>query len=254
VNHAPEAIHELTGAYVLHALDADERALFEAHLDACEHCAHEVAQLRSVTTRMSEASGEDPPAGLRERLLLAAAETPQQQASNGRGGPPPGRGATWSGRLIGVAAALLVVAVAGLGYLVVDLSERLERTEVVARQAEQTNQQLMELLAEPDAELVTAAGEGEIRGRAVVAPDRGEAVLVTSGLEPTPADRTYQVWLIDEDAAATPAGLLEVDADGRSLCELSGDLTETAAIGVTIEPAGGSPQPTTELLLAVEIQ
>jgi anti-sigma-K factor RskA len=255
VNPTPEPIHALTGAYILHALDADDQALFEAHLDVCDGCAREVEQLRRVTTRMSEASAQVPPDGLRERLLEAAAATPQEPTTTRPATSTPRRraGAGWPGRLAAAAAVLLTFAVAGLGYLVADLSERLERSEVIAGQAARSSQQLVQLLTAPDAELVTGAGEGDATGRALVSRDLGEAALVTTGLDPAPPGQTYQVWLIDDQVGATSAGLLEVDADGSGTEGLSGELAGTVAIGVTIEPAGGSPQPTSEPLLAIEL-
>ncbi|WP_239406275.1 zf-HC2 domain-containing protein, partial [Frankia sp. Cj3] len=39
-------IHALTGAYVLDAVDGDERAMVDEHLASCDVCAREVTELR----------------------------------------------------------------------------------------------------------------------------------------------------------------------------------------------------------------
>jgi anti-sigma-K factor RskA len=253
----PTDLHALTGAYVLDALDDDERALFETHLEACDACAREVAELREPAARLSATTNVPPPPGLRERVLAEAARTPQERGSHpdelaARRALPRTAATPWGYRLTAAAAAVLLVAVAGLAYLVVDLNDRLAETEATAERARDTAETVSAVLAAPDATLVTSEAPGGAAARVVVSPSRGEAVLVAEGLAPAPGERTYQLWLIDEDGA-TSAGLFDTDADGRATEVLAGDLAGAAAIGVTLEPAGGSRQPTTEPVLAIEL-
>jgi anti-sigma factor RsiW len=253
----PTDLHALTGAYVLDALDDDERALFDRHLESCDACAREVAELREPAARLSATTNVPPPPGLRERVLAEAARTPQERATHadelaGRRARPRPAATPWAYRLTAAAAAVLLVAVAGLAYLVVDLNDRLAETEATAEQARATAETVSEVLAAPDATLVTSETPDGAAARVVVSPSRGEAVLVAEGLEPAPAERVYQLWLIDEDGA-TSAGLFDTDVDGRATEVLAGDLAGAAAIGITLEPAGGSPQPTTEPVLAIEL-
>jgi anti-sigma-K factor RskA len=247
VTSEPTELHVLTGAYVLDALDDDEREVFEAHLDTCEPCAREVQELRATAAQLSAANHEIPPARLRERILLEAARTPQESPDPGvHPARPEDRGPLprWAYRLAAAAVAVLVVAVAGLGYVVIDLNDRLDETQAAS-------DRIAEVLAAPDASIVTSEADG-VSGRVVVSADRGEAVIVTSGLQPAPSEHVYQLWLIDDDGA-TSAGLFDTDADGRAVEVLAGDLAEVAAIGVTLEPAGGSPQPTADPVLAIEL-
>jgi anti-sigma-K factor RskA len=253
----PTDLHALTGAYVLDALDDDERALFDHHLETCDACAREVAELREPAARLSATSNVPPPPGLRERVLAEAARTPQERSTHADElaalrAPPRTAAPPWAYRLTATAAAVLLVAVAGLTYLVVDLHDRLAETEATAEQARDTAETVSEVLAAPDASLVTSETADGASARVVASPSRGEAVLVAEGLEPAPAERIYQLWLIDEDGA-TSAGLFDTEADGRATALLAGDLAGAAAIGITLEPAGGSPQPTTEPVLAIEL-
>ncbi len=57
-------IHSLSDAYVVGAVSPDETQQFEAHLSACAVCTREVAELRILTARLSEAVATAPPAGV----------------------------------------------------------------------------------------------------------------------------------------------------------------------------------------------
>ncbi len=71
----------------------------------------------------------------------------------------------------------------------------------------------------------------------------GKAVLVGTNLPPLAAGRTYQLWLQSKDSAFTSAGI--VPGAGDQVVVLGGDAAAAAGAGMTIEPAGGSKQPTT---------
>ncbi len=70
-------LHALTGAYVLDALDADERAAFEAHLPGCPDCRAEVASLAEATTRMALTDALPPPPAMLDAVRAQIARTPQ---------------------------------------------------------------------------------------------------------------------------------------------------------------------------------
>lgn len=76
------------------------------------------------------------------------------------------------------------------------------------------------------------------------------AVLHAFRLPPAPAGQVYQLWLI-RDGVPVPSQLFNPGADGSVvLAGVSlppGDGVSAAA--VTLEPAGGSPQPTSAILL-----
>jgi anti-sigma-K factor RskA len=80
----------------------------------------------------------------------------------------------------------------------------------------------------------------------------GHWMMVTRDLKPVPRGRTYQLWLVTANAAKISAGTFNTDATGRAFVHASYALAETdlAAIAITEEPDGGSPQPTGEILVA----
>lgn len=249
-------LHTLTGAYVLDALADEERRSFEAHLGDCDACTDEVAELRSAAARLSETAAQPPPSGLRERILAEAGRTPQEGAT-GAGSPNvvearSGTDARWALRLTAAAAAVMAIAVAGLSYTVADLTGRLDELETITAQEQQTRAQLTDLLAAPDVDVVTAETPDGATGRVVASATRGEAVFVAAGLASAPAEHTYQLWLID-DAGAASAGVFDPDAEGRATQVMAGDIADAVAIGVTVEPAGGSTQPTSDPVMAFDI-
>jgi anti-sigma factor RsiW len=68
-------LHELTSAYALDALDADDREAFETHLRECERCRAELGELAETVGALAYASeGPAPPESLRDRILVAARE------------------------------------------------------------------------------------------------------------------------------------------------------------------------------------
>jgi len=76
--------------------------------------------------------------------------------------------------------------------------------------------------------------------------------LITHDLQPVPAGRTYQLWLVTARAEKISAGTFNTDAQGRAVVQATYALAEAdlAAIAITEEPEGGSPQPTGTILVA----
>ena len=78
----------------------------------------------------------------------------------------------------------------------------------------------------------------------VYSQDEEAFVLVGDSVEPLPADSTYQVWLVNT-GDPTSLGTFEPDADGSMGMRADGVDPTGSTIAITVEPAGGSPQPTT---------
>ncbi len=76
--------------------------------------------------------------------------------------------------------------------------------------------------------------------------------LITHDLQPVQAGRTYQLWLVTAKAEKISAGTFNTDAQGRAVVQATYALAEAdlAAIAITEEPEGGSPQPTGTILVA----
>jgi anti-sigma factor RsiW len=225
-------IHELTAGYALDALDPDERDAYEAHLAGCEHCQQELESFWTTTEALAvAATGPEPNAALRERILTAVrAEPPQNvvplEPRRRRAAP-----------VLGAAAAVAAVVALAVGLWAAGLSSELDDT----RAALEREQAAAAVLADPDARSVALA-EGE--GRLVVGP-AGEAVLVVDGLGPAPEGKTYELWIAAHGDDPVPAGLFP-GSQGREVALVEGTVDAGEVVLVTVEREGGVDAPTTE--------
>ncbi|MCC6457822.1 MAG: anti-sigma factor [Caldilineaceae bacterium] len=82
----------------------------------------------------------------------------------------------------------------------------------------------------------------------------GQGTLILSNLEPLSSDQTYQLWLIPSDGAPIPAGLLgQAGGPVASITlALPATLDEIAAVGISVEPPGGSAAPSGPIVLLGE--
>lgn len=234
-------VHTLTGAYALDALPEDERREFRQHLAECAACRREVAELRATAARLGSAVAERPPARLRQQVLDAVDQT-RQERPEADVVQMPAR-APWYQRALAPAAAVLAIMVIGLSVVLGNVNARLDDLE-------STNTAVTELLT-ADQLTVREIDTAEGNARVVAAPSRGEAAFLASGMEPVPEDRTYQLWLLD-DGEATGAGLFRPGEDGQVVALLTG-AQAADAVAVTVEPASGSPQPTSDPVMVIEL-
>ena len=82
---------------------------------------------------------------------------------------------------------------------------------------------------------------------AVLTSDR--ALFSATGLPDAGDDSAYQLWVVTSDGQAASAGVLADDAG--SVRQLADDFSAGDALAITVEPAGGSTQPTTTPLVVL---
>ena len=229
-------IHALSGAYAVDAVHDLERAEFERHLATCDSCQAEVESLRDTAAQLAEISATPPPADLRAQIL--------DRAQSVRPLPPP-VAATRNRRLRIPALAAAAAVVVGLGAGVVTEWRPWEPDKTVqvsladrVRQAPDAQSWRQKL---PSGGSVTVT-----RSKSV-----GVAVWQSSGLDPAPAGRVYELWLQAPDESLKPAGLFSA---GDSEVIMRGDAAEAIGAGVTEEPSGGSPAPTTEPIAFIDFR
>ncbi|MDT7581032.1 MAG: hypothetical protein QOK35_2296 [Pseudonocardiales bacterium] len=241
-------IHALGGAYALDAVDDLERVAFDRHLAECETCLLEVAEYRETVTRLAEGSWSVPPPRLREQVLARAAATPQlPPVGHRRGGASPV--ARWR-RLTAAAAA---VAVLGTGAAITTYAvqeQRIGAERVTVAAAQEQAARIRSVLAAPDAAL--RAGELTGGGRVtVVVSDTEDAGVVVLADAPAPGpDRAYQLWVLD---GITPISVGLLPAGQSQATELIEGVRGRGAFAVSLEPAGGSPAPSTTPLVGIPL-
>jgi hypothetical protein len=201
-DHWPDRdIEDLLGVYAVDGLDADERAVVDAHLARCPRCAAEVAWHRNVAALLT--AGGPPPPGVWKRIAAALEEPP----------PPlrlvPITAPRARSRREQILASMVAVAAAAVGVVGLGLhgqDRRLDRMET-AMAADGLRRSAVAALRDPAARTFTlgSAERPPVAQAALLADGRG--YLVADQLPPLPADRTYQLWVL-VDHQRISAGLL----------------------------------------------
>ncbi|MFJ8934993.1 anti-sigma factor domain-containing protein [Streptomyces sp. NPDC102365] len=262
--------HTLTGAYALHALSDEEREAFERHLGECEACVRETAELSATAARLGLAASLSARPALREHVLRQI-RTVRQEGSAGPALPrrirtrrirthltrtrrtgtlrtrttPRGRPVSrWA------LAACLAVATA-LGVTAVWQHERAQDASEQARRAERGANDLAAVLTAPDARSRTTKLAGGASGTVVVSDSRDRAVFLTSGMAEPPRGKVYQLWF-DDDGTMRSAGLMDPARTSQAIL-MRGVVGGASGMGVTVEPKGGSEEPTSTPLALLNL-
>jgi anti-sigma factor RsiW len=233
-------LHTMTGAYALDALDELERRQFEAHLATCEACPEEVRGLIATGARLGVAAAVSVPASLHDAVMAQVATTRQlppvldPSVEVGRVLPMLRRARTTSRALLAVAAALVVIAGA-LGGVAVQQQHRAVRVE-------QASAAISTVLAAPDAKQSQVDG-----ARVWISPALDRAVFVGQKMPVVDASHALQLWVLG-DGTPRSVGLVH---DGTPV--VADGVRPGLTLGVTIEPAGGSTQPTTSPVMTLPL-
>jgi len=238
-------LNVLAGAYALDALDDDERAVFEEHLAGCQECTEEVRGLRNTAAEFSQLSQAGPPPELRAAVLGAVSKTrPLPPLIAGARVLPLRRSRTvalWQG--LAAACALVAVVVSAWG-----LAQHREAQRATNARASV----VQSLLAAPDVRATTTALK---QGQGTLLSSRSEhrLVLIARGIPVLPTDETYQLWLMSESGAPVSGGVFRPDEHGNVELPASGNLDGVDRMGVSVEPAGGSAQPTLSTVQVIKL-
>jgi anti-sigma-K factor RskA len=207
---------ELVSGFALGCLDPEDEALVEAHLEGCSSCREELDRYEGVVGELAAAlPSREPPARLAKRL-----DAPE--ASRRRWSRSP--------RLLAAAAALVVVLGAG------DLALLFRSPSQAAPEGEAPLRTLA---------LYGRAPAAKAFGTLVLDPVDAEGVAALRDLPLLGPDRRYELGLVKGGRRAS-GGLFSVDAKGYGslLLDVAPGFADFERVELTVEPAGGSPQPT----------
>ncbi|MET4226446.1 anti-sigma factor [Oerskovia enterophila] len=230
---------DLLGAYALDAVDDLDRRVVDRLLATDPDARRELDEHRAVVAALTVDT--PPPAGLRDQVLARVASTPQVAgAGAGRGDARPGGPARAPRRWAVVAAvAAAVVAVAVPTTLAVQARQEQVRLQTQA-------DAVASMLADPAAEIVRGEMVGGGDASALVSGDR--VLFSVTDLPQAGAAEDYQLWLVEGEGMVS-AGVFDArDGSAALLVDAAG----SAGVAVTLEPAGGSPQPTSDPLVILE--
>ena len=240
MNH--ERFDELKEAYVLGALPEEERRELEEYLARHPERQAEVDELGAFAGLLALTPQEhEPPPALR-RSIMSVVES-EARSSSARSEPRfAGLREVFSLQNLGLAAAAVLV----IGLFSWNMLLQGEVQDLQGRVAN--------LQESPQSRMVALEGTGDApqQGHAeVMILDDDRAVLMAEDMPRAPEGRTYQIWVIEGDVPE-PGGLFE--PRGESVAAVvEKPLDEGDIIAVSIEPAGGSQQPTTDPLMTAKL-
>lgn len=258
-----EDLHSLAAPYALDALEPDERRRFEKHLERCDRCPAEVRALSEDAVRLAWSTAAPAPAAMRDRVFAAVRNTPQENQSWsaqparpqhlpphvwGTEPPPKARARAPRTRPLfaplatATAAAALVVA----SLFAVQANRTQDQLDVQRAQASE----IAHVLAAPDARATSDRDADGNRIGVIASAEEGSAIVTLSGFEDLPKNRVHQLWLMRPNVQPRSLGLF----DGDTPLVTSGMNTDATSLAVTVEPDGGSPQPTSQPVVQLALE
>ncbi|OUE22694.1 Anti-sigma-K factor RskA [Clavibacter michiganensis] len=272
-------LRSLTAAYALGAVDADEAAEFEAILEGDPVLRAEVEEIRATAAGLAFTTEPvDPSPRLKSDLMAMLDATPQLPPLEARAEAPvddrraapvtelrPGAASTaptaprgrlgsassrasdrWfrkPGALIGVAAAAVVLVVGGVVVGTNAGGPGSSQTPVASSY-----------------ERVTTASDVVIDKRDVVgggtatvyfSASEAKTAVVLNDAAPLPDGRVLQMWYVGRSGPVSAGVMASTDGAGHAV--LDGTYTPGDTVAITVEPEGGSEQPTSEPIVAVTV-
>jgi anti-sigma-K factor RskA len=253
---------ELCIPYVFGRLNPGNRKQFEAHIETgCEQCKRELSELYEATALLPLLlKQESPPSGLRQRLMsrLSAKRTEQQRGAKPTPAPqrekveapvtkaPPHSWYLYASMVMGT---LLII---GLLFFLNDQLRTTGELEKKLNDLQVQIQQKQEILVILQAhrvemlQLASAETGSEASGKIFWDPEKRRAVLQVINLPAQPADKQYQLWLM-KDKKYFRVSEFDVNTEKSNVFAVValpvGEKKEFEGFAITLEPRGGSTQP-----------
>jgi anti-sigma-K factor RskA len=223
-------------AYALGTLEDCEREPIERHVSDCAQCLDDLGQFQDTLYEAAAlgAVNVDPPRDLRTRIVI------RHRGARVLGRPDfleQVREFLFRPVPLGVPAALVVLLVVAFGIIGTTRGDADAYARALAGVADGRVVALAPSDANPNA-----------RG-SVVIPNQGQAYLVVR-LPAPPSGKAWEAWVLKPGPVAVPAGTHE--AGGVFTLLLTAPLDAGDGVAITLEPVAGSPQPTTQPVLAVD--
>lgn len=275
--------NELTGSFALNALGDDERDELIRHAESSPEVRGELDALQETAALLGQSTEPvAPPARLKANVMSAIRNTPQLppvdaereipgHAAPEASGPaaeaalkdraserspehapqrPPAT-AKSNQRMFALAAGVLLVASGVLSGVVVNQNAEQQKLEEQLAALSTQQNELTGILTAADVQSKSQRLDDGSTVTLAYSASEGKMAVTTAGLPALPSDKGYELWLIS-GTGAVPAGMVDgTKADGMVM--VSGAMEGVTHFGITVEPASGSPAPTTEPILVQEL-
>lgn len=230
-------------AYTLGALDLEEARSLEAHLQTCELCRKELTASQAASQNLLlGVTPRQPPPGLRRQIISKL----------------PGNRKTWrvgfswlSGQALLI---LLALALVALNFISLIQIHNLQQQQAGLLQKYQSGQAALALLSSPGTRNIPISS-GEVSGSFLLDQNRNAAMIIIWNLPRLAENQTYQAWLIDSQGKRTSAAVFQPEAgQAFTATQISSSLalSNFKGLGVTVEPSGGSSQPTGQRIFKID--
>lgn len=224
-------------AYLIGGLEPQEKEALETHLEDCERCRDELRWLQPAIDLLPQSISQlEPPPGLRARLLAEVradvAELPAEVARESERRAPGRRSGGLRRFFLRPAVALTCVALIGAvigGYALRGGGGSGSGTTTTK----------------------TVAQGGSVRATLERSGDSG--TLELTGLKQAPPGHVYQAW-VQKGNRIEPSSLFDVRRDGSASTAIPHQLAGADMVMVTVEPQGGSKQPSSKPLVSVALR
>ena len=259
-----QQVEELLPFYALDALSDEERKLVEEYLAEHPEARQQIQDMGQAASALPYGVAPvEPPQAVKEGLMARVTLDSQTQAQGSREiSAQPSRRA-FSFESFFRAFSLGTAAVALIWAIVLNLQVSRLRGEItvlnerLVEQSESLDQIIQNLPRTNPVITVSLRGTDEqpqAQGQLIANPESQSAVLAIAGLPPLEPGQTYQVWLIDGSTPVS-AGLLTVDEKGQGLLVVTSreSIGSFQSLGISVEPEGGSPQPTGEIVVLSDL-
>ena len=240
-----ERFEDLKDAYVLGALPEEERLSFEDYLAAHPERQAEVDELGAVAGLLAfSAPEQEPSQELRSRVMEMIETEPRRVGGHSTFAR---FGDYLSVKSLALGAAALLV----IGLLSWNLALQ-GQVEDAQSQVQNLQGQVADAQARQTRTIELKGAWAEQGATAEVASmQKNEIILVARNMPSVPEGRTCQIWVISDDVPK-PSGLFQPDGNGTAT-PITNSITKADVIAVTVEPAGGSEQPTSDPVLLAEL-
>lgn len=254
-------IEELLPFYALDALTEEEREQVEVYLAKHPEARTQVEEMRRVAGAVPAGVSPVQPAPRTKAALMARVAADERAHSSTQVQPSPrvSRFESFFRTLSFAAAAIAIIWAVALNIQVLRLQSEVGKlNSALVAQSKSLNQIIQKLPQTTPPTTITVALKGTkaqpgAQGQLIADPGSQSAVLVVTGLPPLQPGKTYQVWLIAN--APVSAGLLTVDANGQGVLIITSkeSIGSFKSLGISVEPQGGSPQPTGDIVVLSDL-
>lgn len=237
----PDAMVEAIAAHALESLPPEEDAKVVAYLAAHPEARALLEEYRAVVGLLPYAAApSELPPYVRDGVLRSIRGA---RAGRHRWLPP----VRYRFASAFAACALLLLLVWNIGLQV--------RTSPAPASTNASTSSISDILSEPGLMTFAMAPQSDApngSGRVYLSPDLSKAAIAVWRLPPLPPDRTYQLWFRLDDQTRVSITTFSVDEKGSAVVRLDVPRMSHPYVqcGITLEPRGGSPQPTGPRVLA----